>query len=114
MNKKEAVSKFIELLDQEYPDAKCSLVTSNPLELLFIPPCFPAQCKDDRVNMVTGPLYAKYRSAEDFANADVGEILNITSGLWAFIKTKPKTLSNAVRKSSRFITARCPRRWKNC
>lgn len=96
MNKKEAVSKFIELLDQEYPDAKCSLVTSNPLELL-ISTLLSAQCKDDRVNMVTGPLYAKYRSAEDFANADVEDIEHYIRSLGLY-KNKAKNIVKCCQK----------------
>jgi endonuclease III len=49
-----------------YPDAKCSLNFSNPLELL-IATQLSAQCTDERVNIVTLDLFQKYRSVEDYA-----------------------------------------------
>jgi endonuclease-3 len=43
---------------------------SNPLELL-VSTILSAQCTDKRVNLVTPALFKKYRSAKDFAGADL-------------------------------------------
>ena len=67
---KEKVLKIIDLLEKEHPDAKIALKFSNPLELL-IATILAAQCTDERVNEVTRTLFKKYRSAEDYANADL-------------------------------------------
>ncbi len=56
-----------------YPDAKCSLDFSNPLELL-IATQLSAQCTDERVNLVTRDLFQKYRSAEDYATVSQEEL----------------------------------------
>ena len=56
-----------------YPDAKCSLDFSNPLELL-IATQLSAQCTDERVNLVTRDLFRKYRSAEDYATVSQEEL----------------------------------------
>jgi endonuclease-3 len=56
-----------------YPDAKCSLDFSNPLELL-VATQLSAQCTDERVNLVTRDLFQKYRSAEDYATASQEEL----------------------------------------
>src|SRR6516165_6158817 len=56
-----------------YPDAKCSLDFSNPLELL-IATQLSAQCTDERVNLVTKDLFQKYRSAEDYATVSQEEL----------------------------------------
>lgn len=56
-------------LRREFPDAKCALDHSSPLELL-VATILSAQCTDVRVNMVTPALFAKYRSALDYAAAD--------------------------------------------
>src|SRR6266516_1406154 len=56
-----------------YPDAKCSLNFSNPLELL-IATQLSAQCTDERVNMVTGKLFQNYRSPEDYVNVSQEEL----------------------------------------
>jgi endonuclease III len=56
-----------------YPDAKCSLNFSNPLELL-VATQLSAQCTDERVNLVTRDLFQKYRSAEDYATVSQEEL----------------------------------------
>ena len=56
-------------LPRIYPDAHCELDYSNPLELL-IATILSAQCTDVQVNKVTPALFAKYRSARDYAEAD--------------------------------------------
>ncbi|MDK2892247.1 endonuclease III [Methanohalophilus sp.] len=58
-----------EILKKEYPNPQAALHFSNPLELL-IATILSAQCTDAQVNMVTEKLFKKYRTVEDFANAD--------------------------------------------
>ena len=65
--------KVIELLDREHSDAKIALRYTNSLELL-VATILSAQCTDERVNMVTKPLFKKYTKAEDYANADLKEL----------------------------------------
>ena len=50
--------KIIELLEEEYPDAKTALNYSNPLELL-VATILSAQCTDKQVNQVTKTLFKK-------------------------------------------------------
>lgn len=75
MNKKDRVNKIIEVFDRLYPQAVCSLEYGTPLQLV-ISTQLAAQCTDARVNIVTQDLYKKYKSAEDFAAADVKELEN--------------------------------------
>lgn len=70
MKKKQRALKIIEELDRLYPDAGCSLTYKTPLQLL-IATQLAAQCTDERVNIVTRDLFEKYKTAEDFANADI-------------------------------------------
>jgi len=63
------VGKIIAGLRQTYPDAHCELNYRNPLELL-IATILSAQCNDKQVNIVTEALFKKYRTAEDYANAE--------------------------------------------
>jgi endonuclease-3 len=65
--------KLIAGLRKAYPDAHCELNFSNPLELL-IATILSAQCTDKRVNIVTAELFKKYRSAADYAKADITEL----------------------------------------
>lgn len=69
MDKKERTQDILKLLEREHPDAKIALHYSNPLELL-VATILSAQCTDKTVNEVTGKLFKKYRSAEDYARAD--------------------------------------------
>ncbi|MGH7538657.1 MAG: endonuclease III [Gemmatimonadales bacterium] len=61
--------KIVARLRREFPGATCALAHSSPLELL-VATILSAQCTDARVNMVTPGLFAKYRSAGDYAAAD--------------------------------------------
>lgn len=76
MTKKERAKLLIEGLKKEYPDAICSLVAGNPFELL-VATRLSAQCTDARVNLVTPALFNKYRTLDDYVNADVKDIENI-------------------------------------
>ena len=76
MTKKERAKLLVEGLKKEYPEAICSLVAGNPFELL-IATRLSAQCTDARVNLVTPALFDKYRTLDDYANADVKDIEDI-------------------------------------
>jgi endonuclease III len=69
----EQIKAITEELWRLYPDAKCSLDFSNPLELL-VATQLSAQCTDERVNLVTRDLFQKYRTAEDYSNASQEEL----------------------------------------
>jgi endonuclease III len=56
------------VLKKTYPDARCSLDYKTPLQLL-VATILSAQCTDVRVNMVTPGLFAKYKTAADYAKA---------------------------------------------
>ena len=77
MNQKERIEKIIEALDAQYgTDFICYLEHKDALELL-IATILSAQCTDARVNTVTPTLFAKYKNAKDFANADLAELEEI-------------------------------------
>ncbi len=67
--KKARARRIIARLEKAYPDATCALHHQNPLELL-VATILSAQCTDARVNMVTPTLFAKYRTAADYAIAN--------------------------------------------
>ena len=70
---KAKITRIIELLKKEFPDAKIDLHYTNPLELL-IATILSAQCTDERVNIVTKTLFEKYRKAKDYADAGLKEL----------------------------------------
>lgn len=77
MDQKERIKKITEALDREYgTEFICYLEHENALQLL-IATILSAQCTDARVNTVTPTLFKKYKSAKDFANADLSELEEI-------------------------------------
>lgn len=94
--KKERAARAVELLEIKYPDAACSLSYAKPHELM-ISGRLSAQCTDARVNIVTKDLYAKYRSIEDFANADIAEVEEIIKPCGLY-KTKAKSIVTMCRQ----------------
>jgi endonuclease III len=70
---KARLGKVITALKQAYPNAHCELNFSNPLELL-VATILSAQCNDKQVNIVTGPLFKQYKTATDYAEADIAEL----------------------------------------
>ncbi|MBR4224133.1 MAG: endonuclease III [Oscillospiraceae bacterium] len=63
----------IKVLEEVYPDARCSLEYKEPYQLL-IATRLSAQCTDARVNMVTPALFERFPSIEAFAEAEIGDI----------------------------------------
>lgn len=90
MTKQERALAAVEALKQEYPDAICSLESENPFELL-VATRLSAQCTDARVNLVTPALFAKYRTLEDYAAADVQDIEQIIHSC-GFFRQKAKDI----------------------
>ena len=87
--------KIIELLEKEYPDAKTALNYTNPLELL-VATVLSAQCTDKRVNAVTKSLFKKYKTAEDYANADLEELEEDVRPT-GFYRNKAKNIKKSCR-----------------
>ena len=73
MRKKERAALIVEELKKVYPEGICSLQYPKPYELLFSVR-LAAQCTDERVNMVTPALFARFPTLEALAAADVSEV----------------------------------------
>jgi endonuclease III len=61
------------MLAETYPDARCELDFTTPLELL-VATILSAQCTDRRVNLVTPAVFARYPDAAAYAAADRDEL----------------------------------------
>ncbi len=64
------IAEVIPRLKEAYPDARTELDWENPLQLL-VATILSAQSTDVRVNQVTKGLFEGYRTAEDYAAADL-------------------------------------------
>ena len=73
IGRKRRARKMARLLAETHPDAHCELDFSTPLELA-VATILSAQCTDKKVNEVTPTVFAKYRSAADYAAADRAEL----------------------------------------
>jgi len=87
---KARVRKIIARLKREYPDATCALQHHSALELV-VATILSAQCTDARVNMVTPHLFAKYRTAADYAAADP-RVLEKEIQSTGFFRNKTKSI----------------------
>lgn len=96
MRKKELAEKVIAILEKVYPDALCSLTYSQPHELM-IAGRLSAQCTDARVNIVTKELFEKFKSIDDFAEADLEEVERIIKPCGLY-KTKAKSVIEMCRQ----------------
>jgi endonuclease III len=65
--------EIVRRLSEAYPDAKVALNFTNPLECL-VATILSAQCTDEKVNEVTGMLFQKYRTAEDYLRVAEDEL----------------------------------------
>jgi endonuclease III len=63
------VRRMTKVLTAEFPDAHCELDFTTPLELA-VAVILSAQCTDVKVNEVTPALFARYRTAADYAGAN--------------------------------------------
>lgn len=92
----EQVGAIVAEMRHLYPDAKCSLNFTTPLELL-VATQLAAQCTDERVNMVTKDLFRKYRSVEDFATVSQEELEQDIKST-GFYRNKAKNIRAACQR----------------
>lgn len=85
--------KIVELLEQEYPEALCSLNYDKDYELLFATR-LAAQCTDERVNKVTPTLYSRYPTLKSLAEAKIEDVEEIIRSC-GFFHTKAKDIVEA-------------------
>jgi endonuclease-3 len=92
---KTRVREIIKILSKDFPDAKTELAYGNPLELL-VATILSAQSTDKTVNVVTKSLFSKYRTAKDYANADLKELEQDIRST-GFYHNKAKNIQNAAK-----------------
>ena len=94
MTSRERAAQLVEVLPEVYPGAHCELNFRNPLQLL-VATILSAQCTDKRVNLVTPALFAKYRTAKDFAGAR-SETLEGLIRSTGFFRSKTRSIRAAA------------------
>ena len=95
MKLRERVAELVRTFPEVYPGAHCELDFKNPLQLL-IATILSAQCTDKRVNMVTPSLFAKYKTAADYAHAPQAELERAIQPT-GFFRNKTKSIQGATK-----------------
>jgi endonuclease-3 len=105
------IGKIIERLERTYPDATCSLQFTNPLELL-VATILSAQCTDALVNKVTAELFKKYKTAADYARADLAQLERDVAKV-NFYRNKAKSLKLAAQAIVERFGGKVPNRMED-
>jgi endonuclease III len=108
MTARERVAQLVQIFPQVYPGAHCELNFKNPLQLL-VATILSAQCTDKRVNLVTPSLFAKYKTAAEYARAPRAEFERAIQST-GFFRNKTKSIQGATKAiAEEFLTP-----WRNC
>ncbi|MCD6303976.1 MAG: endonuclease III [Planctomycetes bacterium] len=105
--KKQRAAEIIAALSDKYPDARCALDYTNPLELL-VATILSAQCSDRQVNVVTKELFRKYPSVRAYAAADEEQFQRDIAGIGLF-RNKARHIIAAARRMIEDFGGRVPR-----
>jgi endonuclease-3 len=88
-------TRVLELLEKNYPNAEIALEYANPLQLL-VATILSAQATDQQINTITPNLFKKYKTAGDYANADVEELEQYIKSS-GFYHNKAKNIKNCCK-----------------
>jgi len=88
-------AEIVRRLDPLYADLTTGLNFTTPLELL-VATILSAQCTDERVNLVTPALFARFPTAQAYAEADPAELEAIIHSC-GFFRNKAKNIQGAAR-----------------
>jgi len=86
----ERAGRIVAGLKRLYPDADCELDHDSALTLL-VATILSAQCTDQRVNLVTPALFARYKTAADYAAASPAELQALIHST-GFFRNKSKAI----------------------
>jgi uracil-DNA glycosylase len=100
-------NEILRILREKYPGARYELDWTTPLELL-VATILAAQCTDERVNKVTPQLFARYRTAHGYAEADPAELEELIKAT-GFFRQKAKTIQSVCRELVRRFGGDVPR-----
>jgi endonuclease III len=98
--------KVLDLLEARYPDARCMLDPRDPFQLL-VATILAAQCTDERVNMTTPALFARFPTPEAMAAADIGELEELVKST-GFFRNKARSIKGAAAELARRFPGRFP------
>jgi endonuclease-3 len=101
------IKQIVRLLRKEYPEAECALVHESPFQLL-IATILSAQCTDERVNIVTRQLFAKYPKPKDLAEIPL-QLLEQEIQSTGFFRNKARNIKACCTKLVKDYGGQVPR-----
>lgn len=104
--KKKQAAKVVRGLRRDYADAECALVHDTPFQLL-IATVLSAQCTDERVNIVTKELFAKYPTAQDLAAVPLKKIEKLVQST-GFFRNKAKNIKALSKRLTQEYAGQVP------
>jgi endonuclease III len=106
LTKKQRAIEILSRLHEHYGDATCSLDFETTVQLL-VATILSAQCTDERVNIVTPKLFARFPDALSLANADITELEELVRST-GFYRNKAKNIQGACRRIVNVYDGRVP------
>ncbi len=103
----ERAARIVAYLKKTYPVPKSELLYETPFQFL-VAVVLSAQCTDKLVNRVTEPLFRKYKTAFDFAQAKPQELEKEISSV-SYFRNKAKHIIAAARIVNDDFGGRVPR-----
>jgi uracil-DNA glycosylase len=101
------LSEVSRRLRRAHPDARYELDWETPLQLL-VATILAAQTTDERVNRVTPGLFARYKTARDFAEADTAELEELLRPT-GYYRQKAKAVQGCCRELADRFGGQVPR-----
>src|SRR5436190_21552046 len=87
---RERVGPINDRLAAEYADVSTALDFTTPLELL-VATILSAQCTDKRLNLISPALFARFKTARDYAECDIKELEEYVKSI-IFFRNKAKNI----------------------
>ena len=94
MTKKQKARIVCDRLREIYPEAECALQFSGEPWRLLVMARLSAQCTDARVNAVSVPLFERYPTLADMADADIAELEELVRPCGLY-RTKAASIKSA-------------------
>ena len=110
-SKKKRSLEIIKRLKKTFPDAAIELNFKTPIELV-VATILSAQCTDKRVNMVTPALFKKYKSAKDYAKANVKTFEKEIRST-GFYRAKTKNITGCMKEIVKRFGGKVPSRMED-
>ena len=104
---KKRTKEILEILKEDYPDAKCELNHNSPFQLL-VATILSAQATDKKVNEITGPLFEEYPDLDAFLTLTVEE-LEVKIKQIGLYKSKAKNIITMCNQLAQKFNGEVPR-----